>query len=37
MELWEGTGSQVGQATQKTLSTMARKGPVILDRFGSIG
>ena len=32
----EGTGSQVGQATQETLSKMARKCPVLLDRFGSI-
>ncbi len=32
----EGTGSQVGQATQETLSKMARKSPVVLDRFGSI-
>ena len=32
----EGTGSQIGQATQETLSKMARKTPVLLDRFGSI-
>ena len=32
----EGTGSQIGQATQETLSKMARKVPVVLDRFGSI-
>ncbi len=32
----EGTGSQVGQATQETLSRMARKCPVLLDRFGWI-